>query len=170
MPGAWNVVARRSLYVWRGPCFRMHWCRFETPVSVWSILHFGNLMSVHLVPLGRGEYAQPTNEPPWIPKQAGQEHVFSFYDELSPEELVKDGRRCFCDRYDRSWISGPRWCFRRFTGFLRIEKKSWFQRCVIFVPGKCSSNLYKYAWYIWRFISSNCPFAGCVDSPKNSEC
>ena len=34
-----NFVPRRFLYFWREPRFRMHWCRFETRVSVWSSIY-----------------------------------------------------------------------------------------------------------------------------------
>ncbi len=131
MPGAWNVVARRSLYVWRGPCFRMHWCRFETPVSVWSILHFGNLMSVHLVPLGVN-----------MPNQRTTGFTRSrLVKSTSSASMMSCHLR---SRYDRSWISIDRWCdLEDNKGFLRIRKKSWFQRFVIFVPGKCRSNLFE---------------------------
>ena len=120
IPRTLNFVPRRFLYFWREPRFRMHWCRFETRVSVWSILHFGNLMSVHLVPLRVNMFHltnQPTS-PPMNPKPGWSRARLQLLRWVVTWGAGKKREVKMTD--DESY---SRWWSQRFAGFLRIEKK-----------------------------------------------
>ena len=70
IPRTLNFVPRRFLYFWREPRFRMHGCRFETRVSVWSSIYiYIAFWEPHVVCpscSSKGEYVspnKPTNKP-----------------------------------------------------------------------------------------------------------